>query len=515
MHIRSDILHSKEHDQREALIRANLIMFNLPEDCACLSLEKYFFGRPEKYYNQRIFIQHSEFLLEEIKAHPIIEANITDLNIAFTTLNEINDSGHNEEAFGSSITNAPEQILLISQKVIPAYLRLSESCLSRFILPFATVQRLKRKVSLDKLDYYNRLEELKNTDFQNILEFADNTIRNAIAHGHIVLSEDSIEFKDKQKSRKITYSSFIKMYDALLDCCNALAFSFHVFFLQGSTVRIPIELSAQELRSRASKDWWKVAAALVTEYANGEQVVIYVRDSLRSGKKLMLEGVNTARLCQWLIPGYNRYFISLRSRKGPGWLDFNGSALEQLNTDPNFIATSNPPLQNLFFEHSLKIPIKLLKWHFILSGFRDAFRKGKKQYLEMIGGNPFFIRSLDFHRRKGKLAIHAKIVLPNCPDKDFIRKNRYAIFRRCVYFAHKKMNLFDWRRILRIGYIELSIYSNDFRVRRLDSFGLGEELICTLKLFRTKGIHIIDIIGGTPEQIGKVRIVWNRDSIVL
>jgi hypothetical protein len=47
----------------------------------------------------------------------------------------------------------------------------------------------------------------------------------------------------------------------------------------------------------------------------------------------------------------------------------------------------------------------------------------------------------------------------------------------------------------------------------LRNSGLISELVATIEINTSKQIRTIDIIGGTVEQIGKYRIVWNKKWI--
>jgi hypothetical protein len=61
-----------------------------------------------------------------------------------------------------------------------------------------------------------------------------------------------------------------------------------------------------------------------------------------------------------------------------------------------------------------------------------------------------------------------------------------------------------------LGYARVAIFSSDFRRRRLSSFGLNPELVCTVQLQRIRRIKSPDIMGATIETSGKWRIAWNR-----
>ncbi len=70
-------------------------------------------------------------------------------------------------------------------------------------------------------------------------------------------------------------------------------------------------------------------------------------------------------------------------------------------------------------------------------------------------------------------------------------------------------------KYLRLGYLRIGVYSEDFRIRKLKNSGLIPELLCTIEFKRLQRIHTIDIIGGKPETIKKFRIVWNKNAKII
>jgi hypothetical protein len=61
------------------------------------------------------------------------------------------------------------------------------------------------------------------------------------------------------------------------------------------------------------------------------------------------------------------------------------------------------------------------------------------------------------------------------------------------------------------------VYRKDYRARRLKSFGLGSDLVCTVRFQRMSRIRSPDILGSTVESAGRWRVAWNKswlDSLV-
>ena len=94
--------------------------------------------------------------------------------------------------------------------------------------------------------------------------------------------------------------------------------------------------------------------------------------------------------------------------------------------------------------------------------------------------------------------------------RPLIRKNRKKILQLAIKKSKATVPFLSKENILPVKYIRLFIYDTNKRVRQLRYSGLIEELICTIEVNTTKRIKTIDISGGTAEQIGKYRIVWNK-----
>ena len=65
-------------------------------------------------------------------------------------------------------------------KINPAYLKLVEGIYHHLIFPVAAFCRIERGKSLDGLDIYNRVEEIRKTKYAYLCEPYDNKIRNTL-----------------------------------------------------------------------------------------------------------------------------------------------------------------------------------------------------------------------------------------------------------------------------------------------------------------------------------------------
>lgn len=90
-----------------------------------------------------------------------------------------------------------------------------------------------------------------------------------------------------------------------------------------------------------------------------------------------------------------------------------------------------------------------------------------------------------------------------------IRLHKKKIVKLAIKCARKQNKGF-LLSVLPVKNIRVFIYNKDMRVRELRNSGLLSELVATIEINTTKQIRTIDILGGTPEQQGKYRIVWNK-----
>jgi hypothetical protein len=129
----------------------------------------------------------------------------------------------------------------------------------------------------------------------------------------------------------------------------------------------------------------------------------------------------------------------------------------------------------------------------------------------------FSVRETQIHSRAGySIIIDPSVILKSQFDdniEELIRHNKKIIIRKAIKYSRNQCSRFSLTRYLHVKYIMVFIYDSYKRVRNLRNSGLIIELIATIELNISKQIRTIDIIGGTVEQIGKYRIVWNKKWI--
>ncbi len=490
-----------------------------------LSLKEYLTEIPHKFYNQRLFEEYYSFLnsLSNNTSKSLSELFNTEahkLNIAFETLNEINKLPIHDKVI--NISKELEVIRFIENDIHYNYLQLIECTFYPFILFIAKHNRKQRNKSFDGLDVYNCIEELHSTSFEYLKNCYNNTIRNGIAHGDFTYTSTGITYKGKKGEPYSTYrEEVILLFDDMVDYCNAMALAIKCFMIthhdycHNNGFKSPKSNLIHELKAQANTPQWKVIDCLESSTINNmKQLSIFAYNKLFN-----LEGVNyyalrTAIIAEYFAPGYDRYFISFQSKHSnlSGWGGYLGDILKTGRNKGSLDAYKGVIDGNLlFFIPKFNLPKFIIKLYTIQLLFKENLNllKCKKQH-------KFIIRETNIHRKPHLyLCINDARVYLNAKDINDIKSSIYSkyqeIINSVIKSSKKNFRRFSLNKILPVRYIRICIYDSDMRLRRFHKTGLNNSLICTIGINSTKRIRDIDIIGGTAEQFGKYRIVWNKN----
>lgn len=90
----------------------------------------------------------------------------------------------------------------------------------------------------------------------------------------------------------------------------------------------------EELLEETRTPWWTVEGCVDSVVADKTQLVVYVRPSTRHVDKVRWSSIQTGILAEYFAPGFDRYFLSLRSSVAwPGWAAFDGQMLGRLREE--------------------------------------------------------------------------------------------------------------------------------------------------------------------------------------
>lgn len=95
-------------------------------------------------------------------------------------------------------------------------------------------------------------------------------------------------------------------------------------------------------------------------------------------------------------------------------------------------------------------------------------------------------------------------------NEKIVRENSRSIIRLAKRHARRQLSCLNIARYLPLGFVQINVFCADHRARRLAGFGLGKDLVGTIRLQRIRRIRSPDIFGSTIEIYGGLRFAWNR-----
>lgn len=526
--------HPLVRETRRHTIR--VIRRHFPEISSCnhdriLVLRKYVESAPERFYNTSVFRTFLDWIQktnqnDNSKLREYFSANSAALDRAFLHLQEVNTFDWHDDDYDHS--NKYELIRFIDRQVHPTYLRLVEAVYAPFIRIMAYFSRLDRGKPTDDLNQlWNCVEELSRANMDLIVRPYNHLVRNAIAHGGITYLEDQIRYQDihRGKVREATYSlsEVVRLCDDMLDTCNGLALALTVFLLinQGSGYVVPRQLLLDELREETLMPWWHIVGCtpmeIGEEIGDRKQLVIHVRVQTFDKRKVLWSAFQTAILAEQLIPDFDRYFLSLHSTVAlPGWAAFDGTKLRQIRVRKDrTLADYKDALEGglLFYVPKWRLP-SILRWlETIYMTIKLLWPHYMREWRERLGMPSICVRNARIHRNGWIAVLQADVVSLSTTttlDQETIRKLRARIISLSAREARRRAQFLSITRYLPIGFARVSVFAKDYRRRRLQSFGLRQDLICAIQMRRVSRIVAPALSGSTVEVIGRYRIEWNR-----
>lgn len=499
-------------------------------DAKCLSLKEYLTEIPQKLYNIKVYEDYYSFL-SLIKRDSLdilisfFKKNAHELNLAIDTLNEINLLNIHDCKMPEF--NEVETIRFIENNIHYNYQQLTESVLHKFILLIAVNGRLSRNKPTEGLDIYNCIEELRVSSFSYISNCYNNTIRNGIAHGDFHYTHYGIVYKGK-KGDPYTASDreVVSLFDKMIDYCNGFALALKIFMIINqdlfTTNQIPLPKSflIQELKAQTNAPRWEVLDCLENyTIDNKKQLSIFTKNSLFDITSVNYFAFRTAVFAEHFAPEYDRYFISLQSKYSlPGWGAYNGEILKN-GKRSNSLEGYQGVLENgmLFFISKIKLPKFIRTIITIGTIFKNNWRLAFHKATNNTFKRKYIIRETKIHERKLSLIVNdTRLYIMSDYSNDaeaIVRQNYKQMVRYAIKRSKRELGKFSLKRLLGVKMIRVCVYESDMRKRNYQSAGLIDKFVCTISVNKSRKIKEIDIIGGTPEQYGIYRIVWNKKWI--
>ena len=510
------------HERQRAELK-----LRFPELITCphehfLFLRKYILSSPHRFYSESVY---SEFIIwlydrdkkERKNLQNYLSDQATDVNRAFLYLEEINS--HDWHDFFEKLDEY-ELIRFIDQEIHPSYLRLVEAVFFPILHIVAHFSRLDRGKGTDGLDIWNTIEEIKNTNLLYSTKPYRHIVRNGIAHGGITYLQKEITYRDK-KGNEETYgdSDVIRNFDDLLDTCNGMALALTIFLFSHIQYGydLPQQLLLAELREETNAPWWNIVGCTPSMFTSLNQLIIYARPKTSDYGKVQISCFQTGILAELFAPGYDRYFLSIRSESSlPGWAAFDGKKLQQLRINKNSrIEDYKGVIEDdlIYFVPKRKVPKILSRYETYKYSFQIIWKNAFADFRKQFGLETISVRNAKIHRNSWGCVLNGSVVLGasgKVIDKRLVRNSCRRIIRKSLSQARGETSRIHIIRYLPIGFARIAVFQKDYRRRRLNGFGLKKDLICTIQLQRLKRIKSPDILGSTIEIKGKYRIAWNK-----
>lgn len=487
-----------------------------------LSLARYFERSPERFFSTESFQAYFSFLNDENDNNPQrLQHNLNQqtykLDQAFLFLSEIN-----REDWHDSFAKLDDyEFMRFFDKILhPSYLKLIEGVFFPFVYLLATYSRLKRGKSLEGLDVFNCVEELKPSNYSTLCNAYDNIMRNGIAHGGITYREKEIVYRDKRgNERTLPHRAVVNIVDDLIDICNGCALAIKLFCIMhlNSNLNVPRQLMIEELQAETDTPWWHIEGCLTSELPGQSQLVIYARPNTRDYNKVQYLTFLSGVLSERFASGFDRYFISMRSPIAwTGWAAFDGQKLRRSRErGPATFEDYKGVVQDnlIFYRPNFKLPRFLGRLDTFWQSLRLHMPLVFEQIRSQLNHLSFTVRSARIHRNGWRSVLRGSIVVNLDPEQNIqesIKRSCRKIVRKALKTARKQTKITNSAKILPLGFARLALFKRDFRIRKLENYGLGPDLIGTIQIQRIKRIKTPDILGSTIEIKGSYRIAWNK-----
>lgn len=478
-----------------------------------LVLRCYTSSRPERFFNRNVQAVFARWLENCHQQEPqslcdYLMDHLAEIDRALLYLHEINVEDWHDQKFGSS--HDWEFLKIVDQCVHRTYLRLVEGVLTPFARLPAHFGRRARGAGTENLDIYAIGAELANSPLEQITSSYRHTIRNGIGHGGITYGQSEITYRDKRGNEEaLSTNEIMKLCDDLLDDCNGLAAALAVFYVRhrGDGYPIPEQLMLQELREETAAPWWIVEGTIRSRVPVGNQLIVYARTRSADFPTIQFSATQTGILAEAFAPGYERYLVSISgSSSGVGWAVFHGARLRDHRAAEADLAKYIDVIESIAFFPFKNRPLWMRRiWH-MYQAIRINWPYVRRDWHAARGIPEIIPRVATVHRNGWRSVLNGSVVMPlSSPPQ--IRRFRRRIINAALRIAEANSPL---ARYLPLGFAQISVFCRDYRTRRLASYGLGRDLVCTVRYQAIGRIRNPDIVGSTVEIAGAWRIAWNR-----
>lgn len=475
-------------------------------------MRRYLYLTPERFFARDVHLAYLDWLVERHSSHPselrdYMTENITEIGRALLFLREINIEDWHDTLIDT--TSEWELLRFIETKIHRAYLRLVEGVLTPLVRVVAFFHRIDRNAGVDGLDTFAISKELDNSPLSLLVRSYHHTLRNGVGHGGLIYHQNEISYRDK-KGNEATLGTceVVRLFDDLLDDCNGLvsALTLFLMFYKSDGYQLPEALLVQELAEETAAPWWFIEGAMRLEIASGSQLNVFARTSTKDFQKILFSVVQSGILAEALVPGYDRYFLSIRGVKSQGWVALFGDRLRVHRTAGHELSAYSDIVESKFFFPDCKWPGWFHSIETIIKSFFLHLPLARREWIAARGIPQIVPRRAAMHANSWHSVLNGEVVIEQ-PDPDIIRKFRRRIIWSVLGIATRTLRRV---RYYPLGFAQVAVFCRDYRKRRLKNYGLGDDLVCTVRYQSLARIRSLDISGSTVETLGPWRIAWNR-----
>lgn len=440
--------------------------------------------------------------------------NETQIDQAFLHLDEVNRYSWHDDLLE---TDEWELTRFIDQAIHPAYLRVLEAVHHPFLRLPAFFSRKDRDKGVDGLDLRSTVGELDGGSLKPILRGYRHVVRNAIAHGGVAFGTQELVYTDKKgNTEELGLSAVVEMLDNVVDDANAMALALSVFMMTRTAKGyvFPRQLLIAKLRAETDAPWWDIIGCTPAQTVDGTQLVVHARARSYDKRKILWSLFQSGVLAERYAPGFGRYFFKVRSDEAwPGFAAFDGQELRRLRVNQSSVDDYTGVLENdLIFYKPRRPTIRFLSAiGTALLLLRINWALQVEEMRKQRGIPCILPRNVKIHRNSWGYALRGDVWIDTDVDRDTVRRLKKRLVKMVRREAKKRLSRGHILRYLPAAFVQISIYQRNYRRRRLASYGLGRDLVGTIRFQRLKRIKSPDIFGSTVEQNGRWRLAWNRE----
>jgi hypothetical protein len=446
-----------------------------------------------------------------------------EIEIALRSLDTINRARYHDQNWWT--VPELERIRSIRELIHPAYLQLCEGVLKTLLHPIAVFERRKRGSLSEAFKPDERVEEARRAGLGDFEAF-DSRVRNAIAHGSVAFSKDTIEYRDlaskHRRVRTTTPPETLRMFEDLLDTCNGLAAALRVLVLVDTKLffselaPVAPALVFPELQYQLDTAGWHVRDYLEFEYGDGQRDLnLFVDATYFDDYKTQLSVIRTAVFASRFAPSFDRCYVMLdrRGRIG-GWGLFETKKVRELFGADEAGAYIEGLSEAAFVVMPLWRHFRVGRVLRLVGSIVDVFRttwpaiRSRTQRPQ--------VRNVRAIYKPRYICITATTVL-HIDDISsavkYVAINVRALLRGAVRAGLRDKRTPKWLRWLPVGYVEVDVHLTDRRLSQLVSSGLGANLLCRI-VRKTRGqIQILPLHESLPQKVADAIVFWNRAAI--